>query len=150
MKRVSLSIKAHSHPDLHCIGYAITTEMGGSALSFFTTQKFPVDEKLEITTFINGEAKVIQAVMRTTREEISSGKVMNGIPDEAHPFPARTFYKCYAQVAVAVAKDVAPETESETAAPNNVTAIGGEPASVEAGIEALEAMESAEGEVKAA
>ena len=113
MKRVSLSIKTKSHPNTLCLGYALTTELTDNLCTFFSTQKFPIDEELEITTHLNGETQVFHVILRTLREEISSGKIMNALPDEDHPFPARTFYKCYAKRKI-VEKSV--ETEEPKAA----------------------------------
>ncbi len=114
MKRVSLSIKSRSHPDVLCIGYALTTELTEGLMTFFSTQKFPIDEELEITTHLQGKVKVFHVIMKTLREEISSGKIMNALPDENSPFPARTFYKCYAKNVVAQAQ-VVPQAEAEVA-----------------------------------
>lgn len=80
-------------------GYALTHDIQSEQVSFFTAQKFPVDEELIITYNLNGnEMQSMNVVLRQMHEQISSGRVMNALPTEENPFPARKFYRCYTSV----------------------------------------------------
>ena len=98
MKRVAVSIKSAKHPEVPILAYSLIPELGAKQVGFFSTQKFAVDEKLELTTQVRGETIVYEVIMFTTNERISSGRVMNALPTEEKPFSACTFYKCYAKV----------------------------------------------------
>lgn len=117
MKRIALSIHSEKHPDVIFLGYALSNEVTDGTLNFFSTVKFQPDEELEIKIDHGGEPVTYQVTMTRLHEQISSGKIMNAIPDEEHPFPARTFYRCFAKVNQKVAATAPTE---ETVAPEEV------------------------------
>lgn len=156
MKRVSLLIQSKKYPGQTFVGYALLHEFNPQRLSFFTAQKFPVDEELEIEVDFFGSKGVMKVRMANLHEQISSGRVMNAIPNEANPFPVRKFYRCYAVInalqgvlpgmtaadgASAPATSAAGPVEAETAAPAPAAALDaaadapkeGEPAVANAG-----------------
>jgi len=98
LKRVSISIQYKNKPENVVIGYALSHEILPGQLSFFAAQKFPVDEELIISFMQNGEKKSYVVMMKHMHEQISSGRIMNSLPNEENPFPARKFYRCYSSV----------------------------------------------------
>jgi hypothetical protein len=67
-------------------------------LSFFSMQKFQIDEALTIRMIVDSQELEFHLRMSHLHEQISSGRVMTALPTEACPFPARKFYRCFAQV----------------------------------------------------
>jgi len=116
MKRIALSIQSEKHPDMIFLGYALSDEVTDEALNFFASMKFHPDEKLEIKIAQGAEPATYRVSMTRLHEQISSGKIMNTIPDEEHPYPARTFYRCYAKVLEKISAETTPETVSEAEA----------------------------------
>ena len=110
LKRVSISIQSKNDPENVVIGYALSHEILSNQVSFFAAQKFPVEEELIITYYLNGEKKSLTVMMKHMHEQISSGRIMNAVPSEDNPFPARKFYRCYSSV---VAKMAAVITSTE-------------------------------------
>jgi len=122
MKRIALSIQSEKHPDTIFLGYALSNEVTDGALNFFSSMKFQPDEKLEIKIAQGAEPATYRVSMTHLHEQISSGKIMNTIPDEEHPYPARTFYRCYAKVLEKISAETTPETETAPAAPTSEAA----------------------------
>ena len=126
LKRVSVTIQFKNHPENTVNGYALSHEILPNQVSFFAAQKFPVDEELNVFYTVNGEKKSLTVTMKSMHEQISSGRIMNGIPSEENPFPARKFYRCYTSVvgaAAAAATDTnTDEKPSEAPAPVEVAA----------------------------
>jgi hypothetical protein len=98
LKRVSLLIQSKKYPGQTFVGYALLHEFNPERLSFFTAQKFPVDEELEVQVDFFGSKGHLKVRMANLHEQISSGRVMNAIPNEGNPFPVRKFYRCYAVI----------------------------------------------------
>jgi hypothetical protein len=98
LKRVSLVISSRKHPGQTFVGYALLHEFDPRRMSFFTAHKFPVDDEIEIQTDFFGSRAVAKAIMTNIHEQISSGRVMNAVPDESNPFPVRKFYRCFAEI----------------------------------------------------
>jgi hypothetical protein len=98
MKRIGISIKSCKHPENQVMGSALINEVKSDSISFFASQKFQADEELEIVCELNGEKILYQVVMKQLHEQISSGRIMTAVPSAEHPFPARTFYRCFAKV----------------------------------------------------
>ncbi len=119
MKRIAVSIHYEKHPELVYLGYALANEITESGLNFFSTVKFRPDEKLEVRVTRDGQIQKYSVVITQLYEQISSGKIMNAVPDSEHPFPARTFYRCFTKPVVKVAAAV----EAETAATETVAAV---------------------------
>jgi hypothetical protein len=95
LKRVPITIQYKKNPELKVPGYALSHEILDDQVSFFAAQKFPVDEELIVCYSENGEELCKNVVLRNVHEQISSGRVMIGVPSESDPFPARKFYRCY-------------------------------------------------------
>jgi hypothetical protein len=116
MKRIALSIHSHKHPDIIFLGYALSNEVGPQSVSFFSTVKFQPDEELEIRVEQHGEVMRYHVTMTQLHEQISSGRIMNAVPDADHPYPARTFYRCYTRVREVVGSETTvPEAVVESA-----------------------------------
>lgn len=99
LKRVPITIQYKNKPEVAVTGYALTHEILPEQISFFAAQKFPVDEELVVTYTMNsGETESMNVVLRNMHEQISSGRVMNALPSDENPFPARKFYRCYSMV----------------------------------------------------
>ncbi len=98
LKRVSVTIQYKNHPEKIVSGYALSHEILDNQVSFFAAQKFPIDEPLLMKYQINGESKSLTVMMKHMHEQISSGRVMNSLPTEENPCPARKFYRCYSMV----------------------------------------------------
>ena len=111
LKRVPITIQYKNKPEMVVSGYALTHEILPEQVSFFAAQKFPVDEELVVTYSLNGgEPQTAQVTLRSIHEQISSGRVMNALPTEENPFPARKFYRCYSFASEAAAQN-APQEE---------------------------------------
>lgn len=122
LKRVPITIQYKNKPETAVPGYALTHEILPEQISFFAAQKFPVDEELVVTYTMNsGESQTMHVVLRNMHEQISSGRVMNALPSENQPFPARKFYRCYSLVLKA-------GEMSGTVENNEAAAPAGEPA----------------------
>ncbi len=55
LKRVAVSIVTKHHPEDILSGYALVTELNDKVLSFFSTQKFRLDEILTIRMFVGSD-----------------------------------------------------------------------------------------------
>lgn len=115
MKRVPITIQHKKNPEIKVSGYALAHEILDEQVSFFATQKFPVDEELIVCYSDNGKEQCLNVVLRNMHEQISSGRVMISVPSESDPFPARKFYRCYT-VAVGAAAATGNSTEETTEA----------------------------------
>ena len=98
LKRVALSIRSKKNPEEILPGYALMTELNDEMLSFFSTQKFLIDESLNIRMTVGADDLEFQLKLSHLHEQISSGRIMTSIPTEENPFPARKFYRCFAKV----------------------------------------------------
>lgn len=98
LKRVSLLIQSKKYPGQTFVGYALLHEFNPKRLSFFSAQKFPVDDELEVEVDYFGTRAQLKGLMASIHEQISSGRVMNAVPDAENPFPVRKFYRCYAVI----------------------------------------------------
>lgn len=118
MKRVALKISTKLKPDRTFNGYALVNELSGNLFTFFCTEKFALDEELEVQLHFGGHDLTYRILMSHLHEQISSGRIMNALPSEQNPFPARKFYRCFAKVLELQGMDgVVPGTETlQTAA----------------------------------
>ena len=73
-------------------------ELSEKMFSFFCTEKFSIDEELEIQVRFSGHDLTYRVTMSHLHEQISSGRIMNALPSEDNPFPARKFYRCFSKV----------------------------------------------------
>ncbi len=97
MKRITLEITTDRPGSEKTIGYLVVSDVKETSIRFFAPRKFPIEETL---TMISLEKDPIQykAVVTACAEEISSGKIMQTLPEEGQPFPARTFVRILAQI----------------------------------------------------
>ncbi len=118
LKRVALKISTKLKPDRTFNGYALVNELSGNLFTFFCTEKFALDEELEVQLHFGGHDLTYRILMSHLHEQISSGRIMNALPSEQNPFPARKFYRCFAKVLELQGMDgVEPGTETlQTAA----------------------------------
>ncbi len=118
LKRVALKISTKLKPDRTFNGYALVNELSGNLFTFFCTEKFALDEELEVQLHFGGHDLTYRILMSHLHEQISSGRIMNALPSEQNPFPARKFYRCFAKVLELQGMDgVVPGTETlQTAA----------------------------------
>ncbi len=133
LKRVSVTIQYKKHPETVVHGYALIHEILSNQVSFFSTQKLPVDEELLVAFHQNGENKLVTVMVNHMNEQISSGKIMNALPCEENPFPARKFYRCYTSVVGAAAATIQETTETpqtETAPAEEIPVAAAEPKKV--------------------
>ena len=98
LKRVALKISSKLKPDHSISGYALVNELNGPMFTFFCTEKFALDEELEIHLHFGGHDLTYKILMSHLHEQISSGRIMNALPTEENPFPARKFYRCFARI----------------------------------------------------
>ena len=98
LKRVSLLIHSKKYPNQDYIGYALLHEFDPKRLSFFSSQKFPVDDELVIDVDYFGQKAHFKVLVTGIHEQISSGRVMNAIPSEDNPSTVRKFYRSYGSV----------------------------------------------------
>ncbi len=123
LKRVAVSIINKREPETVLNGYALVSELNETLLSFFSTQKFKIDEELTLCTRVHSEELEYQLRFSHLLEQISSGRVMTMLPSEEHPFPARKFYRCYAKV-LSLKRDGKPvhsEEPGQLATVSNIT-----------------------------
>jgi len=144
MKRVKLDIRSNLRPDELFLGQALINELGNERLYFYATQKFPIDSELEIDCNPNGMQLHYKIIMSHLHEQISSGRVMTGLPVEGQPFPARKFYRCFGtvlsrQVLNAPAPIEGPMEGPKPEPVDNVHSINGEAAVVAAADDAVPA-----------
>lgn len=118
LKRVALKITTKLKPDRTFNGYALVNELSGNLFTFFCTEKFALEEELEVQLHFGGHDLTYKILMSHLHEQISSGRIMNALPSEQNPFPARKFYRCFAKVLELQGMDgVVPGTETlQTAA----------------------------------
>lgn len=118
LKRVALKISTKLKPDRTFNGYALVNELSGNLFTFFCTEKFALDEELEVQLHFGGHDLTYRILMSHLHEQISSGRIMNALPSEQNPFPARKFYRCFAKILELQGMDgVVPGTETlQTAA----------------------------------
>ena len=132
MKRIATQIQLKKHPEYQSSGYVLVNELGGAMLSFFSTEKFPMEEEMTLTFMLGGKEQAYEVVMSHLHEQISSGRIMTSIPSENNPFPVRKFYRCYAKVSKYPSQEVAPdETTTETLSPVPLQAVPDLPEVVE-------------------
>ncbi len=98
LKRVALKISSKFKPERSFSGYALVNELSGPMFTFFSTEKFALDEELEVQLHFGGHDLTYKIHMSHLHEQISSGRIMNALPTEDNPFPARKFYRCFAKV----------------------------------------------------
>ena len=98
LKRVPLSIRSKKDPHTVLTGYAIMTELNNEIFSFFSTQKFLIDEVLNIQLNVGVDALEFQLSLSHLHEQISSGRIMTAIPNDSDPFPALKFFRCFANI----------------------------------------------------
>jgi hypothetical protein len=125
LKRVPITIQHKKNPEIKVSGYALAHEILDDQVSFFATQKFPVDEELIVCYSENGNEQCLNVVLRNMHEQISSGRVMTSVPSENDPFPARKFYRCYTVALAAAAESGNVEANpEETATPTSESSEG--------------------------
>ena len=119
MKRVALKITSKFNPERTYGGYALVNELAGTMFTFFCTEKFALDEELQVQLHFGGHDLTYRILMSHLHEQISSGRIMNSLPTAENPFPARKFYRCFAKVLELQGMDgETPATaEPETPAP---------------------------------
>ena len=98
MKRVTLSIFSKNHPDDAHLAYAVVSELNDETLSFFCTEKFRVDDELQVSFSVGNESYSYPVILFNLHEQISTGRIMTSLPTEENPFPSRKFYRCFARV----------------------------------------------------
>ena len=98
LKRVAVKIKAPKLGDREFTGHALVNELNEKMFSFFCTEKFSIDEELEVQVRFSGHDLTYRVTMSHLHEQISSGRIMNALPSEENPFPARKFYRCFSKV----------------------------------------------------
>ena len=98
LKRVALKVRTTKSPARESSGYALVNELNEKIFSFFCPEKFPIDEELEIEMKFSGHELTYRVVMTHLHEQISSGRIMTGVPTEENPFPARKYYRCFSNV----------------------------------------------------
>jgi len=98
LKRVALKIVSKFHPEQPHSGYALVNELNEQTFSFFCTEKFSLDEELEVHMHFGGHELTYKVQMNHLHEQISSGRIMNALPTAENPFPARKFYRCFGKV----------------------------------------------------
>jgi len=98
LKRVSLLIHSKTYPNQDFIGYALLHEFDRKRLSFFTAQKFPVDDELTFDVDYFGQKAHFKLLVTGIHEQISSGRIMNVVPNDENPFHVRKFYRTYGSV----------------------------------------------------
>ena len=98
LKRVAVKIRAPKLGDKEFSGYALVNELSEKMFSFFCTEKFSIDEELEIQMRFSGHDLTYRVSLSHLHEQISSGRIMNALPSEENPFPARKFYRCFSRV----------------------------------------------------
>jgi hypothetical protein len=113
LKRVALRIRSKLKPETFLSGYALVNELSGPLFTFFCTEKFALDEDLEVQLHFAGHDLTYKVVMSHLHEQISSGRIMNALPSAENPFPARKFYRCFARVLEL--KDLDGHAETTTA-----------------------------------
>ena len=116
LKRVEVSIISKKHPETALNGYALVTELNETMLSFFSTQKFKIDEELILKVQVNSDDLEFRLKMSHLHEQISSGRVMTALPTEENPFPARKFYRCFAKVIELKRNGIYPQADSHALA----------------------------------
>ncbi|MBS1958674.1 MAG: hypothetical protein JST80_04300 [Bdellovibrionales bacterium] len=121
-------IHSKKYPNQDFIGYALLHELDPKRLSFFSSQKFPVDDELTVDVDYFGQKARFKILVTGIHEQISSGRVMNSIPSEDNPSTIRKFYRSYGSVsglegllpgmtgtAAADAQTAAPDAPSDSA-----------------------------------
>ena len=98
LKRVALRIRTPKVPDREFTGYALVNELNERVFSFFCTEKFSLEDELEIEMKFSGHDLCYRVAMSHLHEQISSGRIMNALPSAENPFPARKFYRCFSKV----------------------------------------------------
>jgi len=98
LKRVAVKIIAPKLGDREFTGHALVNELSEKMFSFFCTEKFSIDEEHEIQMRFSGHDLTYRVTMSHLHEQISSGRIMNALPSEENPFPARKFYRCFSKV----------------------------------------------------
>jgi len=98
LKRVALRIRTPKVPDREFTGYALVNELNEKVFSFFCTEKFSIEDELEIEMKFSGHDLCYRVTMSHLHEQISSGRIMNALPSPENPFPARKFYRCFSKV----------------------------------------------------
>jgi len=112
LKRVALKIKTAKTGDREIAGYALINELNEKLFSFFCTEKFSIDEPMEIQMNFSGHELTYKVVMSHLHEQISSGRIMNALPTEENPFPARKFYRCFSKVLELKGMEASPTKEA--------------------------------------
>jgi hypothetical protein len=121
LKRVALKIRAPKRGGLEYPGYALVNELNEKVFSFFCTDKFTIDEELEIEMHFSGHNLTYKVHMSHLHEQISSGRIMTNVPTEDNPFPARKFYRCFANVLELQGMEKGETTQAATLAPSEGT-----------------------------
>jgi hypothetical protein len=121
LKRVALKIRAPKRGGLEYAGYALVNELNEKVFSFFCTDKFTIDEELEIEMNFSGNNLTYKVHMSHLHEQISSGRIMTDVPTDANPFPARKFYRCFANVLELKGMEKGLSEESATASVTPIT-----------------------------
>lgn len=135
LKRVSLKIVSKKRPSESNPAYVLVADVDrGPILSFFSSKKYMEDETLEVSAWIKGKHRTFEVQMKACHEQISSGRVMTGIPTLHEPLPNLTFYRCYAKVLSEKTQELSPEQSLD-----NVTSINAEAAATEAPTESATA-----------
>ncbi|NDG83913.1 MAG: hypothetical protein EBX52_02620, partial [Proteobacteria bacterium] len=93
-----MKIRAPKRGNHEFAGYALVNELNEKMFSFFCTDKFTIDEELEIEMHFSGHNLTYKVLMSHLHEQISSGRIMTDVPTEEDPFPARKFYRCFSKV----------------------------------------------------
>lgn len=119
LKRVALKISLKNQPDRNVNGYALVNELSGPMFTFFCTEKFALDEELEVKLHFGGHDLTYKILMSHLHEQISSGRIMNAVPTEENPFPARKFYRCFAKVLELKDMEGSPDQEIPATVPES-------------------------------
>jgi hypothetical protein len=122
LKRIKLTITSDQRPGVIFPGYLLLSEVNSKRLSFFCSFKFSIDEKIRVHFRATDQVFDTEVLVTNLHEQISSGKIMSSLPAEGQPFPARTFYRCFAKVLeAATGENVTPILSAAPEAPKEST-----------------------------
>ena len=98
MKRIPITIRTKSNPNFIALGYALSDDLTGDAIAFFTAHKFPLESTLTIQYSVHDDQHSLEVTLNSIHEQISSGRVFRSVPNEGEPLPNQVFYRCFSRL----------------------------------------------------